>query len=78
MDITFKTLCQFWQIIQRTGWIYYADLDKPADHITRKLTEYAIHEIIAWMETLPPTSLRSEGCSHHVIVSQYVTTLFLA
>ncbi|KAK8071908.1 hypothetical protein PG996_005256 [Apiospora saccharicola] len=69
MDTTFQTLCEFWQIIQRAGWIYYADLDDATDHSTRKLTEYHFHEIIAWIETLPLTSLRSEGCSHHVIVS---------
>ncbi|KAK7993915.1 Anp1-domain-containing protein, partial [Apiospora arundinis] len=69
MDTTFQTLCEFWQIIQRAGWFYYADLDDATDHSTRKLTEYHFHEIIAWIETLPLTSLRSEGCSHHVIVS---------
>ncbi|KAK8011920.1 hypothetical protein PG989_000180 [Apiospora arundinis] len=69
MDTTFHTLCQFWQIIQRADWIRHTDLDDAADHIKRKLTEYYSHEIVAWVETLPLTSLRREGCPHHVIVS---------
>lgn len=79
MDDTFPVLCRFWRIIHEVTLRYYHDQPMPREglsgHVTLAFAEYKYRELIAWAETLPPSMVRSEQSSDHVLIFQYVETL---
>ncbi|KAI0455229.1 hypothetical protein F5B21DRAFT_514133 [Xylaria acuta] len=64
----FPVLCNFWRIVYKSRWIYYAVPESPPLYLRHTLVEYAYRELIAWVEGTPPFLLRREQSSHHVIV----------
>ncbi|EXK23545.1 hypothetical protein FOMG_19693 [Fusarium oxysporum f. sp. melonis 26406] len=72
MDDTFPVLCRFWRIIHEVTLRYYHDQPMPREglsgHVTLAFAEYKYRELIAWAETLPPSMVRSEQSSDHVLI----------
>ncbi|KAI8626067.1 hypothetical protein F5Y19DRAFT_447828 [Xylariaceae sp. FL1651] len=65
---TFPILCQFWSIVHKARWIYYAVQESPPVYLRTSLVEYAYRELIAWAENLPLFLLRREQSPHYVTV----------
>ncbi|KAI0468298.1 hypothetical protein F4859DRAFT_506155 [Xylaria cf. heliscus] len=64
----FPVLCNFWRIVYKSRWIYYAVNESPPLYLRHTLVEYAYRELIAWVESVPPFLLRREQSPHYVVV----------
>ncbi|KAI8945961.1 hypothetical protein F4801DRAFT_566339 [Xylaria longipes] len=64
----FPVLCNFWRIVHKSRWIYYAVRESPPLYLRHTLVEYSYRELIAWVESVPPFLLQREQSPHYVIV----------
>ena len=70
MGDTFPVLCHFWRIVHGSRWIYYPDEGSPPENFALTLVEHKFRELIAWVEALPRSLVRTKDSPHHVVVFQ--------
>ncbi|KAM0277777.1 hypothetical protein ACHAQH_005570 [Verticillium albo-atrum] len=71
MGETFTALCRFWHILHGVSMVYYnRSSSTPAhisQHVSIEFAERKYRELLAWIETLPPSFSQAEDSPHHVM-----------
>lgn len=68
MGNTFTWVSKFWVIVHKFFGKGLLDLEET----NFERAELAYQRLLGWSRGLPETVIRTDGCSHHVLILQYV------